>query len=99
VSDTLCIQKVLKQGDASLPLHFTFALEYTHYNIPLGRSKEIRGVKLCGIDQLLVWTDILCNNFDTKEKCRSFVIMDIGLEVNTDNVYVPVSSTECQDKI
>lgn len=29
VSDTLSIQKVLKQGDASLPLQFTFALEYT----------------------------------------------------------------------
>lgn len=42
-------------------------------------------VELSGIDQLLVCTDtVLRKNLDTKEKHSSFVIMDIGLEVNTD---------------
>ena len=44
---------------------------------------------MSGIDQLLVCTDnVLRKNLDTKEKHRSFVIIDIGLEVNTDKASI-----------
>jgi len=44
---------------------------------------------LSGIDQLLFCADnVLRKNLDTKEKHRSLVTMDVGLEVNTDKASI-----------
>lgn len=44
---------------------------------------------MSGIDQLLVCADnVLCKNLDTKEKHRSLVTMDVGLEVNSDKASI-----------
>lgn len=67
LSDTFPIQNVLKQGDASLPLLFKFALEY----IPLGRSKETKTIEI-------EWdTDAINKNIEASlVRCK-----EAGLEV------------------
>jgi hypothetical protein len=52
-SDNFPIQNYLKQGDALLPLHFNFALEYGIRKIQENQVRQ----KLNGICQLLVYHD------------------------------------------
>jgi hypothetical protein len=62
------------------------------------------GLKLNGIRQLLVYDDddenLLGDNIDTIRKNTQTLIdasKEVGLEVNTEEVYVSVSTPECRE--
>jgi hypothetical protein len=63
------------------------------------------GLKLNGTHQLLVYADdmnLLGDNIDTIKKNVETIIdasKEVGLEVNTEKIYVAVSSPECRAKL
>jgi hypothetical protein len=84
------IQNGLKQGDALLPLLFSFALEYAIRKI----HENLVDLKLNGTHQLLVCADnvnLLRDNMHTVKKKRETLIdasKEVGLEINAEK-------TEC----
>jgi hypothetical protein len=85
LSDKFTIQNGLKQGDASSPLLFNFALEYA-----IRRAQDKHGLKPNGTNQLLAYADdisILGENVDTIQKNTEALLYarkDVGLVVNSD---------------
>ena len=94
LSDMFPIRNGLKQGDASSPLLFNFALEYAIKKVQVIQD----GLKLNGTHQLLVYADdvnILGGSVHTlKENADALVVAskEIGLEVNTDKTKYMVMS-------
>jgi hypothetical protein len=79
-------KKRLKQGDASLPLLFTFALEYTIRRVQVKQD----GLKLNGTHQLLVYAadvNILGRTTHTIKKNTTVLVVaskEIKLKVNAE---------------
>jgi hypothetical protein len=66
----LPIQNGLKEGDALLPVFYTFALEYAIRKV---QENQV-GQKLNGGHHLLVYADVICwlgHNINTIKKNRS----------------------------
>jgi hypothetical protein len=86
LSDTFPIQIGLKEGDASLPLLFNFALEYSIMKV---QENQV-GLKINETHELLVYADdvtLLGDNTDTIKKNTKTKIdasKEVGLEVNTE---------------
>jgi hypothetical protein len=84
--DTFPIQNGLKQGDTLRPLLFNFALEYAIRKV---QENQV-GLKLNGINQLLVYADdvnLLGDNIDAMKTDPETPIdasKDVGLEVNAE---------------
>jgi hypothetical protein len=87
LSHSFPIQNGLKQGDASSPLFFNFALEYAIRKV----LKNQVGLKLYGTHQLLTYADdlnLLGDNIDTIDKNTEILIdtnKKVGLEINVEN--------------
>jgi len=95
LSDMFPLRNGLKQGDAVVPLLFSFALEYTIRRIQVIQD----GLKLNGTHQLLVYADvnILEGSIHTKkENAEALVVAskEIGLEVNADKTKYMVMSRD-----
>jgi hypothetical protein len=94
LSDTFPIKNGLKQGDASSPLLFNFALKYAIRKVQANRE----GLKLNGTHQLLVYADyvyILGGSIHaTKKNTEALVVAskEIGLEVNYEKTKYMVMS-------
>jgi hypothetical protein len=78
-------KKHLKQGDASLSLLFTFALEYTIRRV----QKKQDGFKLNGTHQLLVYAADVNILGSTKNKKKNTIVLvvaskEIELKVNAE---------------
>jgi hypothetical protein len=74
LSDNFSFQNGLNQGDASLQLLFTFALEYASRK---ARENQV-GLKLNGTHQLLVYDDdvnLLGDNIGTTKKTQELELM------------------------
>jgi hypothetical protein len=88
LSDTFPILNGLKQGHASTPLPFNFALEYAIKKV---QENQV-GLELNGTHQLLVYThdvNLLEDNIDTVQKNTQTLIdasKEVGLEVNTEKI-------------
>jgi len=91
LSDMFLLKKVLKQGEASLPLFFNFALEYTIRTVQVIQN----GLKLNGTHQLLVYVadvNIPGRSIHTIKKNTIVLVVaskEIKLKVNADKNYVP----------
>jgi hypothetical protein len=101
--DIFSIQNGLKQGDASSPLLFNFALEYAIRKV---QENQV-GPKLNGNHQLLAYADdvnLLGHNIDTINKNTQTLIdahKEVGLEVNiekTKYMLVPWSQNAGRDR-
>jgi hypothetical protein len=85
LSDTFPVQNGLKEGDALLPLLFSFVFEYTIRKI---QDYQV-SLELNGTHQLLVYVDninLLCDGINTtKENTETLleVSRDVGVEANT----------------
>ena len=96
LSNMLPIRNSLKQGDALLPLHFNFALEYAIWRVQLIQD----GLKLNGTHQLMVYADdvnILGGGVRTiKENAEALVVAskETGLDVNADKTKYMVMSRD-----
>jgi hypothetical protein len=86
LSDKFPIQNGLKQGDASSPLLFNFALEYAIRKV---QENQV-GLKLNGTHQLLIYADdlnLMGDNVDAINKNTETLIdasKEVGLEVKVE---------------
>jgi hypothetical protein len=95
LSDNFPIQNGLKQGDASSPMLFNFALEYAITKV---QENQV-ALKLNGTHQLLVYADdvnLLGDNIVTVKKNTQTLIdasKEVGLKANTEKTkYILLSS-------
>jgi hypothetical protein len=97
LSDTFPILNGLKQGDALLPLHFSFALQYAIRKV---QENQV-GMKLNGTHQLLVYADdvdLLGDDIHTIEKNTEALIdasKKVGLEVNAEKAKYSETLSHC----
>ena len=96
------IRNGLKQGDALLPLLFTFAFEYAIRRFQVNQD----GLKLSGTHQLLAYADdvnILGGSVHTVKKNAEALVgvtKEIGLEINADKTkYMIMSEIRTQDEV
>jgi hypothetical protein len=94
LSDKFPVQNGLKQGDALLPLHFNFALEYAIWKV---KGSEVI-LELNGTHQLFFYADdvnLLGDGINTiKENMETLLgaSRDAGLEINTERTKYVIMS-------
>ena len=90
-----CVERGLKQGDASSPLIFNFALEYDIRRVQVNQA----GFKLNGTYQRLVYADdntLGGSIHPIKKNAEALVVAnkETGLEVNADKTKCMVMSQD-----